>query len=267
MGKERKYTLELKMNRFPSLKNYVIEKLRNKWSPDAISGRLKMESDVNISTETVYQYIYSDVGKTLGLYNYLATRSKMRNRRHARKARKVIIPERISIHDRPEEANQRTEIGHFEADLMFCRGDRSTNIMVITERKTRYSFFVKNESKKATVVGKNLFNTLAFIPAEIRKSVTFDNGTEFVNHRLARDFLDMDTFFCDPHSPWQKGQVEKTNAMLHRYISKKSSLFALDEKSLKNIQNQFNNIPRKVLGYKTSAELLNESLLGVALQT
>jgi IS30 family transposase len=121
--------------------------------------------------------------------------------------------------------------------------------------------------KKATVVGKNLFNTLALIPAEIRKSVTFDNVTEFVNHRLARDFLGMNTFFCDPHSPWQKGQVEKTNAMLHRYISKKSSLFALDEKSLKNIQNQFNNIPRKVLGYKTSAELLNESLLGVALQT
>lgn len=267
MAKQRKYILETKISRFPKLKNYIVEKLRNKWSPDVIAGRLRLEGEFDISTETIYQYIYSEEGKALGLYHYLASRSKARNRRHARKPRKVIIPERISIHDRSEAANKREEVGHFEVDLTFCKGNRSANIMVLTERKTRYSLFIKNESKKATEVGKNLFNALAFIPTDIRKSATFDNGTEFVNHRLVRDFLGINTYFCDPHSPWQKGQVEKTNAMLHRFIPKKSSLSTLDGNSLKNIQNQFNNTPRKVLGYRTSTELFNESLLGVALRT
>lgn len=267
MAKQRKHVLEVKINRFPKLKNYIVEMLNNKWSPDAIAGRLRMENSFKISTETIYQYIYSNEGKALGLYHCLATRNKTRNQQHARKLRKVIIPERVSIHDRSEAANKREEMGHFEVDLTFFKGNSSANIMVITERKTRYSLLVKNESKKATTVGKNLFNALAFIPTSIRKSATFDNGTEFVNHRLIRDFFNMNTYFCDPHSPWQKGQVEKTNAMLHRFIPKKSSLSSLDGSSLKDIQNQFNNIPRKVLGYKTSTELFTENLLRVALRT
>lgn len=267
MAKQRKYTLQQKIDRFPDLKKHIIEKLNEKWSPDAIAGRLKVDGCANVSTESIYQYIYSDAGKALGLYHHLASKNKKRNQRHGRKARKTIIPERVPIHDRSKDANERKELGHFEADLTFCRGSRSANLMVIIERKTRYSFFVKNDSKRATEIGKKLFNTLASIPIEIRKSITFDNGTEFVNHRLVRDFLDMKTYFCDPHSPWQKGQVEKTNAMLHRFIPKKSSLSTLDEKSLKDIQNQFNNIPRKVLGYRTSTELFSESLLGVALRT
>lgn len=267
MAKERKYTLKPKIDRFPDLKSYIMTKLKQKWSPDSIAGRLKVDGVVKVSAETIYQYIYSDKNRELGLHNYLAYKNKKRNQRYGRKTRKIIIPERISIHARSEEANKRKEMGHFEADLTFCKGSRSANIMVITERKTRYSFFIKNDSKKANEIGKNLFNVLATIPMSIRKSVTFDNGTEFVNHRLIRDFLGIKTYFCDPHSPWQKGQVEKTNAMLHRFISKKSSLSTLDEKSLEDIQNQFNNIPRKVLNYRTSTEIFNDSLYGVALRT
>lgn len=267
MAKQRKHISKPKIDRFPDLKNHIIKKLKEKWSPDAIAGRLKIDGWTNVSTESIYQYVYSKKGKELGLHHYLASRNKNRNHRHGRKARKAIIPERVPIHDRSKDANERKEVGHFEADLTFCKGSRSANLMVITERKTRYSFFVKNDSKRATEIGKKLFNTLASIPMEIRKSIAFDNGTEFVNHRLVRDFLDMKTYFCDPHSPWQKGQVEKTNAMLHRFIPKKSSLSTLDEKSLKDIQNQFNNIPRKVLGYRTSTELFSESLFGVALRT
>ena len=267
MARHRKYVLKPKIDRLGDLKCYIIEKLKEKWSPDAIAGRLKIDGCSKVSTETIYQYVYSDKNRESGLHHYLATKNKKRNQRHGRKARKIIIPERVSIHMRSKNANERKEVGHFEADLTFCKGSGSTNIMVITERKTRYSFFVKNDSKRATDIGKKLFNILASIPSNIRKSVTFDNGGEFVNHRLARDFLHVKTYFCDPHSPWQKGQVEKTNAMLHRFIPKKSSLSTLDEKSLKDIQNQFNNIPRKVLNYRTSTELFNESLLGVALRT
>ena len=265
-SKERKHKQIPKIEKNKAIKNYMLIKLRDKWSPDVIAGRLLLDLDLKITTETIYQYIYSPFGRTLNLASFLATRRRKRNYRHERKSRKIIIPEKVSIHERSDAANQRSEAGHFEGDLTFFTGNKSTNIMVITERSSRFSFFIKNVSKNAKVVGKNMFNCLASIPEHIRKSITFDNGTEFVNHRLARNFLKMKTYFCDPHSPWQKGQVEKTNAMLHRFIPKKASLASVDETSLKQIQNQFNSVPRKVLGYKTPAEVFNQLLENVALQ-
>ena len=267
MARDRKHVLTVKMEQFKDIRALVIERLQCKWSPDAIAGRLRIDNIFKISTETIYQYIYSDAGQALGLYKYLATKRKKRNKRHERKTRKIIIPERVSVHVRPEAANQRLEAGHFEGDLTFFKGNQSSNIMVVTERVSRFSLLIKNDSKNAKEVGKNLFNALAPVPQSIRKSITFDNGGEFVNHRLARDFLGIDTYFCDPHSPWQKGQVEKTNAMLHRFIPKSASLTPFEEISLKNIQNQFNSVPRKILGYKTPAEIFNQLLQDVALRT
>ena len=267
MAKKRIYILPPKVDRLPGLKKFLIEKLKNKWSPDVIAAKASELAGVRISTETLYQYIYSDKGKKLGLLVLLATKRQQRNQRHARKSRKTIIPERISIHERSKATNERTEMGHFEADLTFFKGSQSKNLMVITERKTRYTMFIKNSSKKTHEVVQNTFNSLASISAKIRKFVTFDNGTEFAKHRLVRDFLGVDTYFCDPHSPWQKGQVKKTNAMLRRFIPKKSSIGPIDEKTLMNIQNQFNSIPRKILGYKSPQELFNQQLQGVALQT
>jgi IS30 family transposase len=197
----------------------MLTKLRDKWSPDVISGRLSLDLGLKIATETVYQYIYSPMGRALNLASYLATRRKKRNHRHERKSRKIIIPEKVSVHERPDAVNQRLEAGHFEGDLTFFTGNSSANIMVITERAFRFNFLIKNDSKNAKEVGKNMFNCLTLIPQHMRKSITFDNGTEFVNHRLARDLLGIKTYFCDPHSPWQKGQAEKTNAMLHRIHS------------------------------------------------
>ena len=184
-----------------------------------------------------------------------------------RKLRKSTIPERISIHSRPEYINNRSEPGHFEGDLTFFKGSQSTNISVLTERQSRYSFLTKNETKTSKEVCTKVFNVLAKLPPEMRKSTTLDNGTEFTKHGLIRDFLDVDTYFCDPHSPWQKGQVEKTNSMLHRFLPKNASIRHLDEKELMKIQHQLNSIPRKILGYRSPAELFNEQLAGVALRT
>lgn len=268
MAKERKHKRIPKLDSCDELRNHVIEKLKEQWSPDAIAGSLKVNNaQRKVSTEAIYQYIYSGKGKTLGLSQYLLTRREKRNKKHGRKSRKPTIEEKVSVHNRSEEANQRLEIGHLEADLTFFKGNQSSNIMVIIERTTRYTMLIKNESKKSVTVMKNLFNALSHLPESMRKSVTFDNGTEFTHHQLVRDFLDLDTYFCDPHSPWQKGLVEKTNAMIHRFIPKQSSLFTLDEKSLMGIQNKFNNIPRKVLGYKTPLEVFNSSLHKGALRT
>lgn len=267
MAKKRRHILSLKIDRFPKLKKYIFNKLKEKWSPDVISAKAKQEIKIDISAESIYQYCYNEKNKGLKWFLFLASKRKKRLQLYARRPRKILIPERISIHDRPEAINQRLEFGHYEGDLTFCKGDRSVNLLVLTERITKMSFFIKNSSKNATEVGKNCFNALAKINQGARKTITFDNGLEFVNHLLLKNFLKMDTYFCDKHSPWQKGQVEKTNAMLHRFIPKKSSLLALDESSLIKIQNQFNNIPRKILGYKTPIELFTKYLQGVALQT
>lgn len=265
--RNRKYRLKRKLDRSPGLKGMIIEMLKKEWGPDAIAGRLRLEEKGDISTETIYQYIYSDEGKSLGLHQYLLSKNQARNQRHGRKARKVFIPERVSIHERPDAANARQEAGHYEVDLTFCTGNQSTNIMTITERVSRYTIIVKNASKNALEVGKQLFNALAELPKGVVKSLTFDNGMEFVKHIFVRNFFGIKTYFCDPHSPWQKGQVEKTNAMLHRFIPKKSDLLTFDGNSLKDIQNKFNNVPRKILGYRTPNELFTEDLQGVALHS
>lgn len=267
MAKDRKHILQLKIDQFIELKNYIFIKLQEMWSPDVIAAKAKEEIGIDISRESIYQYCYNEKNKILKWYLLLASKRKKRLQAHTRKSRKELIPRRTSIHERPEIINKRLEFGHFEGDLTFCKGDRSVNLLVLTERITKMSFLIKNSSKYATEVGKNCFNALAKMSSEARKTITFDNGLEFVNHTLLMDFLKMDTYFCDKHSPWQKGQVEKTNAMLHRFIPKSSSFSGFDESSLMQIQNKFNNIPRKILGYKTPTELFNQYLGGVALRT
>ncbi len=267
IAQNRRHNQQTKIDKHPEIKKVLIEKMKKKWSPDVIAAKSGELCGVKISTETLYQFIYSEEGATLKLPQLLATRRSKRNQRHMRKQRKPVIPERISISERPESTNNRSETGHFEGDLTFFEGDQSANLLVLTERKTRFTMFVKNGSKKSRETIRNTFNLLASIPEQIRKSITFDNGPEFAKHTLLRDHLGTKTYFCNPHSPWQKGQVEKTNAMLHRFIPKKTSIRLLSEKEIGDIQNQFNSIPRKILGYKSPMELFNQDLQDVALQT
>ncbi len=166
-------------------------------------------------------------------------------------------------------------------DVIAAKSKEDVSLIISSESIYQYCYDEKNKSlgwylllaskhKKrlqATEVGKNCFNTLAKMHSDVRKTITFDNGLEFVNHTLLMDFLKMDTYFCDKHSPCKRDRLKKTNAMLNRFIPKSSSLSGLDEISLMQIQNNFNNIPRKILSYKTPAELFNQYLGGIALRT
>ncbi|MFH1831678.1 MAG: IS30 family transposase [bacterium] len=134
------------------------------------------------------------------------------------------------------------------------------NVGVVVERKTRFTQLFLNDSKHTTIVMKSMFNKLAELPDIARKSVTFDNGREFTKHTLLKQCMGMETYFCDKHSPWQKGQVEQMNVMLHRYLPKKSNLKEVSHEQIELIQNRLNNRPRKCLGFKTPAEALNEEL-------
>ena len=261
-AKERKHKQENKIGKNSCLKNHIIEKLKEGWSPEMIAGRLKLEkSDICVSHETIYDFVYSKEGQELGLYKYLMKGRSKRKTFKGRKPRKPIIKERISVHERPANVASREEFGHFEGDLTFFQGSLSQNVSVLLERKSRFMIMIKNETKKSDEVMKAMFNRLAPLSASARKTVTFDNGSEFAKHTLLKHGLKMDTFFCDPHSPWQKGQVENANAFMHRYIPKSTHPSLIDDNWLEQVQNRLNNLPRKCLGFKTPAEVFTENIL------
>jgi IS30 family transposase len=261
LAQKRKAKHGCKVDRHPELKESIDEKLRIGWSPGAIAGRMKLDGNsTTISQEAVYQYVYSNDGKSKGLFRFLLRSRPTRGKLHGRTPRKTTIPERISIHDRPEYINSREEFGHFEGDLIFCEGSQSTSITTLVERTTRFVQLVKNPSKHSAVVISGAFNKLASLPEEARLSLTLDNGVEFTRHTLLRNKLNMLTYFCDKHSPWQKGQIEKTNAILRRYIPWKRSIDQISTSELLEIENRFNDVPRKCLGYKTPREAFNEKL-------
>jgi IS30 family transposase len=244
-----------KLKRQPDLEKIVVNKLKDGWSPDAIAGRMKLQGNSSrISRESIYQWIYSSEGNEQKLYEHLLSKKTKRGNFKGRKHRKTSIPERVSIHERPDMINDRSVFGHYESDLTFTRGSQSTNLATVVERKTKFTFFIKNDSKKTTVVMKNIFNKIAQLPAYARRSMTFDNGTEFTRHTVLKKGMNMKTYFCDPRSPWQKGQVEKTNAMLHRYIPKKKSLKQISPDQINLIEKKMNDTPRRILGFKTPSE-------------
>ena len=268
LAQERKAKHGLKINRHPELKEKIIERLKDGWSPEIIAGKMKLQPSLfRICHESIYQFVYTKEGLALGLFKYLLKARPRRGLIFGRTPRSAI-PERISIHDRPDHIATREEFGHLEGDLTFCKANQSMNIGVIVERKTRFVQLLLNKSKHSKVVIKGMFNKLAQLPAVARQSVTFDNGLEFTRHTLLKCFMGMDTYFCDKHSPWQKGQVEQMNVMLHRYLPKNSDLKEVSYEHIELIQNKLNNRPRKCLGYKTPAEVFNEELSKfVALRT
>ena len=179
----------------------------------------------------------------------------------------MIIPERISVHLRPKAANQRLEAGHFEGDLTFCKGNQSSNIMVITERVSRFSLLIKNNSKNAKEVGKNLFNTLAPIPKIYVNQLLLIMvvSSSIIDWHVI--FLVLTHTFVTRIHHGKRARLKKPMLCCIALSLNQLSLTPLDEISLKNIQDQFNSVPRRILGYKTPAEIFNQLLQDVALRT
>lgn len=261
LAEKRRKNRGLKIDKLPEIKEKIETRLKEGWSPDAIAGRMKLDKEREcISRETIYQYIYNPEGQKKELFRFLLRRRPVRGKLYGRTPRKSSIPERVSIHERPEQINNREEFGHLEGDLMFCKDNQSVSITTMVERKTRFVQLVKNSSKHSAVVIAGIFNKLRSLPGFARKTLTFDNGTEFTRHTFLKRFMKIQTYFCDKHSPWQKGQVEKTNAILRRYLPFNTNLNEITNTDLINIQNRINDAPRRCLGFKTPREVFNEKL-------
>jgi len=239
--------------------SYVLEKLKEGWSPEQIAGRLALETGENvICHETIYHFIYAKALKEDRLWEYLPRKQKHRHKQHGRKSQKIHIPQRVSIHERATEIEQRIQIGHWEGDTVEGKGHKE-GIHTEVERVSRFLLAGKVSaitSEETIAVQKELFTKL---PEEVRKTTTLDNGHENHLHYELKE-LGMETYFADPYSSWQRGTNENTNGLIRRYLPKKTSFTKLTAEEIADIVSEINNRPRKVLQYKTPHEILRGAI-------
>src|ERR1017187_1698545 len=248
--------------RMPALKEYVTARLHDYWSPEQIAGYMKRQAGTEIyaCAETIYQYVYSAEGRESGLYRYLFKGRSKRRRQYSRKPWDRV-PEHHGIAFRPEIVNSRATFGHWEGDLMiFDRIHGKVNLTSLIERRSRYTILAKNDNRRPVPVISTIRDRLKNLPPRWRQTITFDRGFEFMSYPLLRRDLGMDSYFCDPQAPWQKGAVESNNSRIRRFLPRETNLATLSDADLYQVYVIMNNTPRKCLEFRTPQEVLDEHL-------
>jgi transposase, IS30 family len=249
------------------LRGRVEEKLGLNWSPEQVSAWLRREfpgrAEMRVSPETIYQSIYVQGRGALRreLAASLRTGRALRRPRRAAGERRGKIPGMASISERPAGAADRAVPGHWEGDLIEGRGGKS-QIGTLVERSTRFTMLVPLPGgKSAPVVAAALTPVIAGLPDALRRSLTWDQGSEMALHRQVAVAADCAVYFCDPHSPWQRGSNENTNGLLRQYFPKGTQMPSGPGR-LQAVADELNGRPRKTLGWKTPAEAMAELLDG-----
>ena len=256
-----------KLARQPALRRLVRDRLAMGWSPEQISGRLaRQHGRTIISHESIYRFIYFRTAQK-DYWNRLLPRRKHRRGRLGRRGASSVhfIKNRVHISKRPKRANSRRQAGHWEADLMLFR-KYGQAVLIVHERRSRLIRIQRQPSKAAQTVLGGLRQLLRRLPNALRRSITFDNGSEFAfHHRLARQYR-MKTFFCDPHAPWQKGGIENAIGRLRRPLPRKSDLAIISQEQFNAVTRRYNQTPRECLGFLTPQEVFRTLKHRVALQ-
>lgn len=247
-AKQRSHTPR-KLN--ASIRAFIREKIeKQQWSPEQIKGFCDTNGTPMVSVEWIYQMIRDD--KLNGGTLYKHCRHKLKHRKRCIGAGVAHIPDRVSIHKRPDSVEDRSEFGHFEMDLIQNGKDF---ILTITERKTRFLLMERlPNGKNADDVARTIIKLLKPFKKHV-KSITTDNGGEFARHMLVAKKLNAPAFFTDPYSSWQKGTVENTNKLIRQYIPKSMNIKLLSFNKLLVIQNKLNYRPRKVIFFNSPADL------------
>jgi transposase, IS30 family len=254
-NQQRARRLRLKTKR---IRAYVCRQLKRGWSPELISGRWShLHPKQTIGPEAIYQWIYTEA-------TYLITCLVRHHRRrlsfgHSRKHAKNHIPGRVSIDQRPKVVNHRKQFGHWETDTMVSRQSKVA-MRALVERQSRFSKLGKLKRKTASQMSHSLNRTLCRFPQEVRRSLTYDNGTENTNHLETNRVLGTKSFFCAPFHSWEKGTVENTIGLVRRHLPKKTDLAKVSLEEIKAIERWLNNRPRKCLGFQTPAEVFRRSV-------
>jgi len=249
-----------KLDKYPKLKAYVVDCLKQDWSPEEIAGRLKTEiNHETISHESIYYYIYERSEKHERLYQHLRQARPKRRRKWGRKMRRLPITERVAINDRPNYVGERKRYGDWESDSVIFSKQR-TAISVQSERKSRLVRIHKIENKTAEQTLNALINTAESVPKDLFLTITFDNGTENVKHTEIKKEYGVKTYFCDPFASWQKGGVENANKLIRQYLPRSTDLSKLTDRDIYDIQEKLNDRPRKCLNYRTPNEVIHSYL-------
>lgn len=244
---------------------YVEDRLAMGWSPEQIAGRMEREGlEHSVCAESIYRHVYSPAGRRAGLPRQLAQRKAKRGRRRRTGRREPSIPNRIPIHQRPTKAHLRSQFGHWEGDLMHFRRQRDI-LLTLQERRSRLTLARRLLSKDAGLTARAIVAELGGLAPQARRTITHDNGGEFARHEDATAEIGLRAYFCDPHSPWQRGSIENANGLLRRELPRKTSLADYTDDDIDDVVWNLNSTPRKCLGYRTPIEAFAANL-GVALE-
>jgi IS30 family transposase len=248
----------------PRLRGYVQDKLggRQRFSPEQIAARLAVDfpddEGMRISHEAIYQALYVQGRGALrrDLHRCLRTGRALRKPRRRADRRQERIKDKVMISERPAEVADRAVPGHWEGDLIIGE-DGGSAIGTLVERTTRFTLLLHLPDDHGAVAVRNaIAATIAFLPAQLRRSLTWDQGIELAEHLQLRVATDLEIYFCDPHSPWQRGTNENTNGLLRQYFPKGTNLAVHTPEDLAEVAAALNGRPRKTLGWKTPAEAL-----------
>src|SRR4051812_18462008 len=247
-----------------ALREHVVGRLRDGWSPQQIAGRLKREpagGGASVCHETIYRHVYGPEGREDGLHRHLPKARRRRGGRYGRRPRSTPIPRERWIENRPAEVGEREVFGHWEGDLLIFRKEAGkANVTSLVERKSRFTFLLPNEDERSAAVVAGIADALRGLPEEARRTVTFDRGTEFAAYTVLDRDLAVRAYFCDPHSPWQKGSVENLNGRVRHFLPRESPPEALARARLCRLADRLNDTPRRCLGYRTPREVFQQHL-------
>jgi IS30 family transposase len=247
----------------PMLRRIVAKKLRLNWSPEQIAGWLKRayrgDESRQVSHETIYRSLFIQARGVLKkeLLQYLRTQRAIRRSKHASLKKDGLgqITHAVSIRERPASVEDRAVPGHWEGDLI--AGSNNSYIATLVERHSRYVMLVKVKNKDTESVVTALIKQSKKLPSELYKSLTWDRGKELADHQRFKLATNIEVYFCDPSSPWQRGSNENTNRLLRQYFPKGTDLSVHSQVKLNAVARQLNERPRKTLDFETPAERFN----------
>ena len=228
----------------------VEDLLRHEWSPEQISGRLKLEGQARISHERIYQYVYADKRAGGTLSRHLRCR-KQRRKRYGTYSRRGLIPNRVLIDQRPQVVEHKARLGDWEADTIIGQHHRLA-IVSLVERKSKFVRLAKVRRNTAKSVANAMTRQLQSLEV---KTITSDNGREFAHHQHIAAHLSADFYFAHPYSSWERGVNENTNGLVRQYFPKKSDFSKITDRQINKVVDRLNQRPRKTLGYKTPNEV------------
>ena len=258
-----------KLAQHPPLRRMVVKKLRLNWSPVQIAGWLKRvyprDQDNQVSHETIYRSLFIQARGVLKkeLQAHLRSQRAIRRSRHASLKRDGLgqITNMVSIRERPASIEDRAVPGHWEGDLI--EGTKNSFIATLVERHSRYVMLARVTSRDTQTVISALIKQSKKLPNELYKSLTWDRGKEMADHQRFSLATNIDVYFCDPRSPWQRGSNENTNRLLRQYFPKGTDLSVYSQAKLNAVARQLNERPRKTLDFETPAERFNACVAAI----